>query len=139
MDVKEIIKMLNEDRAYELQALSHYMMHHYLASGPESPPVADLMKDQSIDEMKHAEKLGERIVALGGDPVSKPVPIKGPVKGLEAQIKAALGEEIEAIGRYKGHIKALQEGSEDYTTRRMLEDILAEEEEHKQNLENLLK
>lgn len=139
MDVKKIVEMLNEDRAYELQAIAHYMMHHYLAGGPESPPVADLMKDQSIDEMKHAERLAERIVALGGDPTAKPISIKEPVKGLEAQIRAALGEEIEAIGRYKRHIKTLQEGSEDYTTRRMLEDILAEEEEHKQNLENLLK
>ena len=69
---KKIIDALNMDRAFELAAIIQYMGHHYEAEGLESPALIEIFKKTSIDEMKHAELLAERIVYLGGMPVQKP-------------------------------------------------------------------
>ncbi len=133
---KKIIDALNIERSYELAAVSQYMGHHYEASGPESFAVTDLFKSTSIDEMKHAEKLAERIVYLGGVPVQKPAAVKrgGTVKNMVA---ADLAAENAAIERYKGYIK-LCDKLGDSTTRLMLEEILAQEEGHADNWETYL-
>ncbi|MBI5599661.1 MAG: ferritin [Deltaproteobacteria bacterium] len=133
---KELIDALNLDRAYELGAIIQYMGHHYEATGKESPAIIEEFKKTAIDEMKHAEKLAERIAYLGGIPLQKPVPVK---RGgaLEAMVKDDLATEYEAIERYKGHIR-LCEKLADPTTRRLLEDILAEEEGHADAWETVL-
>jgi bacterioferritin len=69
---KKIIDLLNVDRAYELAAIIQYLGHHYEVAGMESPSLQDIFKETSIDEMKHAEELAERIVFLGGIPTQKP-------------------------------------------------------------------
>lgn len=125
---KEIIDALNKDRADELAAIVQYMGHHYTADGLESPAIADMVKKISIDEMKHAEALAERIAYLGGDPTTQPSAIKTG-GDLRKMLQDDLDAEATAIRNYKEHIK-LCERLGDVTTRKMLEGILSDEEGH---------
>lgn len=134
---KKIIDALNIDRAYELGAIIQYMGQHYEVEGMESPALAEEFKESAIDEMKHAEVLAERITYLGGIPVQKPTPVK---RGGSAakMVKDALDTENKAIKRYTEHVKLCAKLG-DTTTRRMLEEILADEEEHANTWEGILK
>lgn len=133
---KKIVDALNIDRAFELAAIIQYMGHHYEADGPESFSVTGLFKSTSMDEMKHAELIAERIVYLGGAPVQKPAEIK---RG--GEVRQMVGDDLEAengaIERYRQHIKLCDELG-DSTTRLMLEGILAQEETHADNWETYL-
>lgn len=133
---QKLIEALNEDRADELAAIVQYMKHHYEAEGIESPEIIDLAKKIAIDEMKHAEKLGERINYLGGVPGKIPTAI---LEGgdLKKMIEDDLAKENNAIKKYKEHIKLAAE-EEDSTTRLMLEEILSEEEGHGNTWETVL-
>lgn len=133
---KELIDALNLDRAYELGAIIQYMGHHYEAGGSESPAIIEEFKKAAMDEMKHAELLGERVVYLGGVPVQKPVPVKRGGALLE-MVREDLKTEYDAIERYRKHIK-LCERLGDSTTRLMLEGILTEEEKHADTWETVL-
>lgn len=136
MDKNKIIGLLNADRADELAAIIQYMGHHYEADGIDSVAVVDKFKSTAIDEMKHAEALAERIAYLGGEPVKKPSEIKkgGEVKKM---IQDDLDAENTAIKNYKEHIKAI-DAEGDITTRRLLEEILADEEGHADQWETTL-
>ncbi len=124
----KIVDVLNVDRADELGAITQYMGHHYEAAGMESTAVTGIFRQTAMDEMRHAEMLAKRIVYLGGSPVQKPAASK---RGgdLKAMIKDDLDAENDAIVRYKEHIKLCSDLG-DSTTRRMLEDILTDEEAH---------
>jgi len=116
---QKIIDALNKDREGELAAIIQYMKHHYEGEGMESPAILEIFKSTAKDEMEHAEKLGERIVYLGGTPTKKPEPI---IEGgdLKKMIQDDLAKENAAIKQYKEHIKlAIEEN--DPTTRLMLE------------------
>ncbi len=134
MDKIKIVEILNKARVEELTSISQYMQHHYLAKGMNSPEIGELFKELGLTEMKHAYRLAERIVALGGKPTLETDPIKVPDKLVE-MIKANLEVEYIAIKKYKEFIKDV---SDDITTRNMLEDILADEEEIASKLEQLL-
>jgi bacterioferritin len=136
MAKEKIIEALNLDRADELAAIVQYMMHHYTAEGLESPAVMDIFKETAIDEMKHAEALGERINYLGGVPVKEPSEIKTG-GDLRKMIADDLEGENRAIANYKVHIKlAAEEG--DPATRLLLEGILSDEEGHADTWETTL-
>jgi bacterioferritin len=136
MDKAKIIEALNKDRADELAAIIQYMGHHYMAEGMESPAVIEMFKSTAIDEMKHAEMLGERINYLGGEPTTQPSNIK---RGgdLRKMIQDDLDSENAAIAQYKEHIKLCAEEG-DPTSRLMLEGILSDEEGHADNWETTL-
>ncbi|NJD76306.1 MAG: ferritin [Candidatus Methanoperedens sp.] len=132
----KIIDALNKDREDELSAIIQYMKHHYEGEGMESPEILDIEKDIAIAEMKHAEKLGERINYLGGIPTKKTSPI---MEGgdLKKMIEDDLAKENAAIKQYKEHIKlAIEEN--DPVTRLMLEEILSDEEDHANTWETTL-
>ncbi len=133
---QKIIDALNKDRADELSAIIQYMKHHYEGKGMESPSILSIFKEVAIDEMKHAEMLAERIVYLGGTPTKVPSPI---VEGgdLKKMIQDDLDKENAAIKQYKEHIK-LAEEENDTTTRRMLEEILSDEEGHADTWQTIL-
>src|SRR3990170_170525 len=101
---EKIIEALNKARADELAAIIQYMKHHYEAEGLESPEIIDLFKKTAIDEMRHAESLGERIVYLGGEPTKVPSPIKTG-GDLRRMVQDDLDTENGAIASYKQHIK----------------------------------
>ncbi len=120
--------MMNKAIAREIQVSVQYMWQHVMAKGLESAEIADVFEDTAITEMKHAEKIAERIFYFNIVPTTKPDPIKvgGSVKEmLEFDAKA----EEEAIDLYKAIIKQAQSEG-DTTTRLLFEQILAEEEDH---------
>ncbi|MFQ5957024.1 MAG: bacterioferritin [Candidatus Brocadiales bacterium] len=135
MDKNKIVEILNKALAEEITALLQYIQHHYLYKGSNAQSVRELFKKLSFTEMDHAYKLGERIAALGGMPTTKPDPLKVPKKSIE-MIKVNLQDERDAIGNFRKWIKVV-DGEGDYTSRNMLEDILADEEEHVAELEAL--
>ncbi|HEX7342729.1 MAG TPA: ferritin-like domain-containing protein [bacterium] len=129
-----LLDALNEAISAELMAVTQYMWHHVMASGLSAPAVSEEFKKASIDEMKHAEHLAERLNYLGGVPTTKPKPIK--VGGdLKKMLKDNLSAEYTAIAMYKRFIKMC---GDDSTTRRLFEEILAEEEDHADQWETLL-
>jgi len=128
--------MMNKAIAREIQVSVQYMWQHVMAKGLESAEIADVFEDTAITEMKHAEKIAERIFYFDIVPTTKPDPIKvgGSVKEmLEFDAKA----EEEAIDLYKAIIKQAQSES-DTTTRLLFEQILAEEEDHHDTFTTLL-
>ncbi len=128
--------MMNKAIAREIQVSVQYMWQHVMAKGLESAEIADVFEEVAIAEMKHAEKIAERLFYFDVVPTTKPDPITvgGTVKEmLEADAKA----EEEAIDLYKAIIKqASSEG--DSTTRLTFEQILADEEAHHDTFTTLL-
>ena len=133
---KKLLDALNEDLAYELAALTQYMWHHVMGQGLEFPAIADLFKEFSIQEMKHAEALAERRALRGGAPTTKPNEIKAG-GNLKKMLQDDLAGEYTAIDLYTRHI-ALAEKEKDVVTRRLLESILGDEQGHANDLEAVL-
>lgn len=136
MASKKVIKMLNELRAAELAAIHQYMMLHYTVSGPHAREYAAFLKETALDEMRHAEAAAERITMLGGEPTE--TACKGIVrpKSAEDMLKLVLAEEQEAVRMYKDFLGKVPQ--DDPTTRRLIEDILADEERHADEAKTLL-
>jgi len=75
----ELLELLNKAIAREIGVSVQYMWHHVMAMGMKSPEVKDIFEDIAIEEMKHAEKIAERLFYLGGTPTTKPTPLKSAV------------------------------------------------------------
>lgn len=128
MASEKLVAFLNKGIARELQVSIQYMWQHVQVTSIDGVVVEDIFRKIAIAEMKHAERLAERLDYLGGVPDTQPEPIF--VGGsLIEMLKQDEKDEEGAIVLYK---QAIQEAGEigDYTTRRLLEDILAEEETH---------
>jgi bacterioferritin len=126
--VSKLLELLNKGIARELQVSIQYMWQHVQVTGVEGAAVKDIFREIAIAEMKHAEALAERLSYLNGVPTTKPDPVF--VGGsLIEMLKQDEQNEEEAIQLYKRAIQvAAKEG--DFTTRRLLEEILSEEEKH---------
>ncbi len=128
--------LMNKAIAREIQVSVQYMWQHVMAKGLESAEISDVFEDVAVTEMKHAEKIAERLFYFDVVPTTKPDPIKvgGSIREmLEADARA----EEEAVDLYKTIIKqAASEG--DTTTRLLFEEILAEEEDHHDTFTTLL-
>ena len=123
-----LLDLLNKGIARELQVSIQYMWQHIQVTGLDGANVENAFRQIAIAEMKHAEKLAERLDYLDGVPTVKPDPIF--VGGsLVEMLKQDEQNEEEAITLYKQAIQVAQKEG-DYTTRRLLEEILAEEESH---------
>ena len=124
----ELKDMLNRAIAREIQVSIQYMWQHVLAKGFEGEIVKPELRKIAIVEMTHAELIAERLAYLGGVPTTEPAPItvgRDVREMIELDIKA----EEEAIELYRKIIrKALDE--EDYTTAKLFEQILQDEEVH---------
>jgi len=135
-DRQKIIKALNVDIGLEIGAVVQYIMHEVMAEGMESPAIMEKFESISRDEMKHLERLAQRVNYLGGIPNTKPAPIK--VGGtLKKMVQDDLDGEYTAIKTYKSQIKMCEEIG-DTTTRLMLEEILTDEENHADTWETVL-
>ncbi len=125
---EELINMLNMAIAREIQVSIQYMWQHVLAKGFEGEVVKPELRKIAIVEMTHAELIAERLAYLGGEPTTEPSPITVG-KSVEEMIEIDAKAEEEAIKLYRGIIKkALEE--EDYTTAKLFEQILEDEEAH---------
>ena len=142
-DRDAVLKLLNDSLATELVCVLRYRRHHFMARGIHSQGVAAEFLAHSNEEQGHADELAERIVQLGGEPDFSPQSLAGRShaeyvagKSLVDMIRENLVAERIAIDSYRDAIEYL--GSDDPTTRRMLEGILAVEEEHADDLADLL-
>ncbi len=125
---QKLLELLNKAIARELQVSIQYMWQHVQVTGTNGAIAEGIFRKIAIAEMKHAERLAERLDYLNGVPTTKPDPIFVRGSLIEMLTQDERNEE-EAITLYKQAIQvAADEG--DYTTRRLLEDILAEEEDH---------
>jgi bacterioferritin len=142
-DRETVVKLLNEALATEIICVLRYKRHYFMASGLHADPVAAEFLQHATEEQGHADELATRIVQLGGEPDFSPegLATRSHAEYVEGDslldmIKEDLVAERIAIDSYGEMIRYL--GSDDPTTRRMLEGILAMEEEHADDLSSLL-
>jgi len=125
---EKLLDYLNKAIARELQVSIQYMWQHVQVNGTDGAIVEGIFRKIAIVEMKHAERLAERLDYLNGVPSTAPEPIFVGGNLIEMLTQDQRDEE-DAIELYKEAIQfAAKEG--DYTTRRLLEEILADEETH---------
>lgn len=142
-DVKTVVRLLNEALATEIVCVLRYKRHHFMAQGIHAQPVAQEFLQHANEEQTHADQVAARITQLGGEPNFSPEGLLSRshseyVEGesLIDMIKEDLVAERVAIDSYGEMIRYV--GDKDPTTRRMLEGILAMEEEHAEDLVTLL-
>lgn len=142
-DRETILRLLNEALATELVCVLRYKRHHYMATGLHAEGAAAEFLQHAVEEQDHADQLAARIVQLGGQPNFNPDGLTSRshaeyVEGedLRDMLKEDLIAERIAIDSYREMINYI--GQDDSTTRRLLEGILAIEEEHADDLQNLL-
>ncbi|MEJ2005602.1 MAG: ferritin-like domain-containing protein, partial [Cyclobacteriaceae bacterium] len=99
MDKKLLIEKLNEDLAEELAAIIQYTTYAAKASGPFRPQLAQFFLSEVPDEQGHAQYLANKIVSLGGEPVTVPAPVKS-ASGNKEMLQAVLEAELSAVKRY---------------------------------------
>ena len=142
-DRETVLRLLNESLATELVCVLRYKRHYYMASGLKASVAAAEFLEHAEQEAQHADKLAERIVQLGGEPEFNPDTLS---KNSHAQyvagntLKEMVYEELVAeriaVDSYREIIQYL--GDSDPTTRRIFEEILAQEEEHADDMADIL-
>ena len=136
---EDIIKLLNDSLATELVCVMRYKRHHYTAKGLASPKIAEEFMVHALEETAHGDMIAERIVQLGGEPDFSPSTLLARSHAdydestdLKAMIRANLVAERVAIEAYSQMIMLI--GDKDSTTRRILESILNQEQQHADEL-----
>lgn len=143
-DREEILRLLNSSLATELVCVLRYKRHYFMATGLKASVAAGEFAEHAAQEAQHADKLAERIMQLGGEPDFNPDNLS---KNSHAQYVAGttlkemvyedLVAERIAIDSYREIVQYI--GEKDPTTRRLFEDILAQEEEHADDMADILK
>jgi bacterioferritin len=136
MTSAKLLDLLNRAIAGEMQAIIQYMWQHVQWKGVEHFAVSDELEKIARGEMKHAEKVAERLWYLGGKPTTQPAPIFVGDK-LEEMLNFDVKAELEAISLYK-EIMDVAEREGDVATKEIFEEIEAEEEEHHDFFTSLL-
>ena len=142
-DRKVILRVLNEALATEIVCVLRYKRHHYMAKGIHSQAVADEFLEHAAEEQEHADLIAERITQLDGEPNFNPEGLltrshSEYVEGesLIDMIREDLVAERIAVESYSEIIRYLSDN--DPTSRRLMESILAKEEEHAEEMKTLL-
>jgi bacterioferritin len=142
-DRETVIRLLNEALATEIVCVLRYKRHYFMASGIHAQAVAAEFLEHANEEQAHGDQIAERITQLGGQPNFNPEGLltRSHAEYVEGDtlldmIKEDLVAERIAIDSYAEMVRYIGEG--DPTTRRMMEGILAAEEEHADDLANLL-
>jgi bacterioferritin len=143
LDAKLVCKVLNEALATEIVCVLRYKRHYFMAKGIHSESVKSEFLEHANEEQEHADRLAERIVQLGGEPNFNPEGLAmrshsqyDESEGLRQMLREDLVAERIAIESYREIVQWL--GDKDSTTRKLLEEILATEEEHADDLVSLL-
>jgi bacterioferritin len=133
----ELLANLNKDLEWEYAAAIQYVQHAPLVTGPEYESITKELIVHSQEEMQHAVTIAEQIAFLGGVPT-----VEVERRDMSAESKTMLEQDLRgednAIARYKERI-AEAEALKEYGLRRVLEDILVMEEEHKRDLLTVLR
>jgi bacterioferritin len=142
-DRAQVIEVLQEVLATEIVCTLRYKNHYFMAAGIHASPVADEFLEHANQEQAHADAVAKRITELGGNPNLDPSGLATrshaeyrATRTLEEMIREDLVAERVAIETYSEIVRWL--GNDDPTTRRMMEGLLAVEEEHADDLSNLL-
>jgi bacterioferritin len=142
-DRETVIKLLNEALATELVCILRYKRHYFMAAGIDAEGVAQEFLQHANEEQGHADQIAQRIVQLGGAPNFNPEGLltRSHAEYVEGEtlidmIRENLVAERIAIDSYREMIQYF--GNDDPTTRRMIEGILAVEEEHANDLVSML-
>lgn len=134
---QELIDGLNEDLAAEFQAMIHYMVGAELMTGHGRPELKEFFASEIEDELGHARFLANKIVALGGTPTTMPAPVRLGRSNRE-QLEIALQAEKETIQRYRKRVEQAEALGETGLKVR-LEDLVADETEHRDEIKLILK
>lgn len=132
-----VIELLNEALKNELTAVNQYWLHYRLLDHWGIDRLAELERHESIDEMKHADRLSERILFLDGLPNFQLLGRLRIGETVEEVLRSDLALEEEAVVQLKGAIAHCEE-VRDYVSRELFVDILASEEEHVDLIEQQL-
>ncbi len=142
-DLKEVVTLLNSALATEMVCYLRYMRHYFTAGGLQNIPVKAEFLEHANDELLHANQIAERIIQLNGTPDFNPGTLLDrshaqydDSKSLQDMIKANLVAERIAIDSYRDMIETI--GQTDLTTRHMLIQIMAKEEEHAEDMRDLI-
>jgi bacterioferritin len=142
-DREKVIKILNEALATELVCVLRYKRHFFMAQGISAPGVAQEFQEHATDEQDHADRIAQRITQLDGEPNFNPDGLTSRSHSeyseghdLVEMLREDLIAERIAIESYSEIVRFL--GNDDSTTRRLMEEILAKEEEHANDLSDLL-
>ncbi len=142
-DREAVIAMLNDALATELLCVLRYKRHYYTVSGPNTGHVKAEFLEHAQQEQEHADTIAERIVQLNGSPDFNPASLTArshaeydESEDVHAMVRANLIAERVAIESYRQMIAAI--GDKDPTTRQMLIGIMAVEEEHADDMRDLL-
>ncbi len=137
MDKRTLIDHLNEDLAGELGAIIQYITYAAKATGPYRPQLAEFFLAEVTDEQMHAQFLANKIVALGGEPITTPRPVP-PAKTNREMLEAVLAAELQAGQDYTQ--RALE--AEEYGDKGLvvqLEDMVRDESGHSEETERILR
>ena len=143
LDREQAIGILNEALATEIVCVLRYQFHYFMATGIHSAAVAEEFREHATEEQEHANRIAERIKQLGGKPEMNPALVAQTshtqyVEGtsLADMIREDLVAERIAIDTYREIVSYF--GDKDPTSRTMMEEVLAKEEEHADELADLL-
>lgn len=134
--LSSLIDGLNEDLAHEYQAIISYLLYSRLVNGALRPELANFLESEIEDELGHAKFLAHKIVALGGEPTTRPAEVRLSEDNRE-MLELSLQSEKDTIERYTRRIDQADEVG-DVGLRVDLEDIVADETKHKEDLERIL-
>ena len=137
MNKQTLIDHLNEDLANELSAIIQYITYAAKATGPYRPQLAQFFLTEVADEQMHAQFLANKIVALGGEPTTQPVPVP-PAATNREMLEAVLAAEIQAGKDYTQRAQEAEEfGDKGLVVQ--LEDMVRDEMGHSEETERMLR
>lgn len=137
MDKQTLINNLNDDLANELSAIIQYTTYAAKTTGPYRPQLSQFFLSEVTDELGHAQYLANKIVALGGEPTTKPAPVKE-AKTNKEMIQAVLEAERKAVQGYTERAQQADELGEKGLAVQ-LEDMVRDESGHAEESERILK
>ena len=132
---QKVIDLLNKARSRELTAISQYMAQHYELEDSDFGKLASKFKEIAIVEMKHAEKLAERILFLKGEPTSKPDGVAKKGQKVSEMLNTNMALEAAAMKMYN-EAAMVCAAEKDQISKELFEELLKEEEDHLNYFEN---
>ncbi len=137
MSDKKLIKDLNEDLAFELSAITQYLIYAAKVNGPYRPQLVQFMEAEIPDETGHAKYLANKIIALGGEPTTEAKPVPEANSNRE-MLEAILSAETDAAKRYTKRARQAEEAGHK-GLQVQLEDMVRDESEHRDEVERILR
>lgn len=137
MTKQQMIDALNEDLAYEFSAVVQYLTYAAKLSGPYRPELSKFFMAEVPEETAHAQWLANKIVSMGGEPVTMPRPVP-PARTNRQMLEAILAAETEAVKRYTVRAKQAEELG-DKGLQVALENMVLDESTHREETDRILR